>query len=318
MLKTKAIRKLFITTLTAFILLVVYLIPTTINNVEEEVLRTNLEIEYITGIGTNNIYLLNKNNLLVRSKILLDTNDIEDQVKIILNNLIIKDNAKFPTGVVGTIPKKTKVLDIDYEDNIVTVDFSKEFLLMEEEIEKQVIESIVYSIMDLDNVNGVSIKVEDEDIEEYPYSKEELPEVLTKEIGINKKYSISSRQNINKIVIYYLEDIDSNRYYVPVTKYVNDSRDKIKIIVSELASSYIYEPNLMSFLNAKAELLNYEEKENIMFLNFNDYLFDSNNKVIEEVLYTLAYSVFENYDVNSVFIEVNGKLVEQIGLKDLK
>ena len=55
MLKKKAIRKIFITTLTAFVLLVVYTIPSLY---EDETIKTNLEVEYITGIGTNNIYLL--------------------------------------------------------------------------------------------------------------------------------------------------------------------------------------------------------------------------------------------------------------------
>ena len=64
MLKKRAIRKIFITTLTAFILLVLYSIPNISNN--EKVLKTNLEVEYITGIGTNNIYLLDKNNYLVK------------------------------------------------------------------------------------------------------------------------------------------------------------------------------------------------------------------------------------------------------------
>ena len=55
MLKKKALRKIFITTLTAFVLLVTYSIP---NLSKDNTLKTNLEIEYITGIGTNYIYLL--------------------------------------------------------------------------------------------------------------------------------------------------------------------------------------------------------------------------------------------------------------------
>ena len=101
-------------------------------------------------------------------------------------------------------------------------------------------------------------------------------------------------------------------YYVPVTKYVNDDREKVNIIVEELASSYIYESNLMSFLNSNVSLLEYEEKENIMSLNFNDYLFDGNDKVLEEVLYSIAYSVFDNYDVSMVSFEVNGEIIDHI------
>ena len=74
----------------------------------------------------------------------------------------------------------------------------------------------------------------------------------------------------------------------------------------------------MSFLNSNAELIDYKEQENIMTLNFNNAIFDSNSKVEEEVKYTLAYSVFDNYDVNQVLIQVDGKNIETIGTNDVK
>ena len=49
-----------------------------------------------------------------------------------------------------------------------------------------------------------------------------------------------------------------------------------------------------------------------MFLNFNQYLFDSNDKVLEEVLYSISYSVFDNYDVSMVMFEVNDNYVGQV------
>ena len=309
MLKKRALRKIFITTLTAFILLVLYSIPNI--NKDEEVLKTNLEVEYITGIGTNNIYLLDKNNYLVKTKILLDTSDKKEQIKLLLKNLTKNSNSKFPEGLTAPIPENTKVLSINYDEEYVSIDFNSKLLKLDDILKERMIESIVYSIMDLGNVKGVIISVNDEVIEGYE-------KVLDKSIGINKKYDIKSRENINKVVVYYLEDINDNKYYVPVTKYLNDSRDKVKIIVDELTSSYIYEPNLMSFLNSNAELIDYKEQENIMTLNFNNAIFDSNSKVEEEVKYTLAYSVFDNYDVNQVLIQVDGKNIETIGTNDVK
>lgn len=309
MLKKRALRKIFITTLTAFILLVLYSIPNI--NKDEEVLKTNLEVEYITGIGTNNIYLLDKNNYLVKTKILLDTSDKKEQIKLLLKNLTKNSNSKFPEGLTAPIPENTKVLSINYDEEYVSIDFNSKLLKLDDLLKERMIESIVYSIMDLGNIKGVIISVNDEVIEGYE-------KVLDKSIGINKKYDIKSRENINKVVVYYLEDINDNKYYVPVTKYLNDSRDKVKIIVDELTSSYIYEPNLMSFLNSNAELIDYKEQENIMTLNFNNAIFDSNSKVEEEVKYTLAYSIFDNYDVNQVLIQVDGKNIETIGTNDVK
>ena len=73
----------------------------------------------------------------------------------------------------------------------------------------------------------------------------------------------------------------------------------------------------MSFLNSNVELLDYREENNVLFLNFNDYLFDGNDKVLEEVIYSLAYSVFDNYNVQMVMFEVNSEKIGYISINDL-
>lgn len=309
MLRTRAIRKIFLTTLTVFILLTVFTIT---NYKNENVLRTNLEIEDIAGLKTNVIYLLNDEGLLVQDRVLLDGSSVEEKIEKLLINLTEGSTGSFADGLSKVIPKGTVVNNVMVGNKYVTIDFSKELLNVSEEKEKSMITAIVYSVMDLDDFLGVSILVEGDNLEEYPNSKEKINKILDKSIGINKNYDITSFNNINKVVIYYLENINDNLYYVPVTKYVNDDREKVNIIVEELASSYIYESNLMSFLNSNVSLIEYEEKDNIMSLNFNDYLFDGNDKVLEEVLYSIAYSVFDNYDVSMVSFEVNGEIVNHI------
>ena len=90
----------------------------------------------------------------------------------------------------------------------------------------------------------------------------------------------------------------------------------IKIIIEELTTSYIYEPNLMSFLDNKVELIDYKEENNVLFLNFNDYLLADNDKILEEVIYSIAYSVFDNYSVNMVMFEVNNQEIKYISRGD--
>ena len=309
MLKSRAIRKIFITTLSLFIFLVVYSLPTLDNSY---VLKTNLEIESTTGLATDNIYLLNDDGYLVKSRVLLEGTTLEDKIAEVLNQLTVRDENHFPKGLFPYIPKGTKVLNILHGEGKVTVDFSHEFLNMDVYTEKQIISGVVFSILDLGDVEEVIILVEGEVLREYPNTKEGLSSPLTKNIGINQEYNLTSRDDISKVVIYYLSKINDEVYYVPVTKYLNDSRDKIKIIIDELSTSYIYEPNLMSFLHSQVELLDYYEQENVLFLNFNKFLFDSDDKVLEEVLYSISYSVFDNYDVSMVMFEVNDQYVGQV------
>ena len=72
----KLIRKLFYTTLTTFTILTIY----TISSIEDNTLRTNLELEDITNIKTNTVYLLNNNNYLEKVDIFIEKSDVKNQV----------------------------------------------------------------------------------------------------------------------------------------------------------------------------------------------------------------------------------------------
>lgn len=309
MIKSKAIRKIFVTTMTMFILLTVFSIPMLQEQVE---IPVNLELEEISGISTNSIYLMNKSGYLVKAHILLDEDKTEKKVIKILNNLIQSDASKFSNGLKGTIPENVKINEVICGSELVTINFSKEFLTVDVSLERKMLQSIVYSILDIDGIKGVSILVDGKSYTKSPNTNAEYPLILDKSIGINEKYDINSRDNISSVVVYYLENIDDSLYYVPVTKYVNDERDKIRIIVEELTTSYIYEENLMSFLNSKTKLIDYHEENDVLVLNFNEYLFDNNDKVLEEVIYSIGYSVFDNYSVNMVMFEVNNERVSHI------
>lgn len=309
MIKTKAIRKIFTTTLSMFIILCVFSLMT-INL--DNTLKVNLEINDISGIGNGYVYLLSKNDYLVRKNIYLDSDDNVLNIKKALSYLIESDNNKYSNELMGVIPKGTKINEVICGDDLVTIDFSKEILSVSIGHEKHMISSIVYTIMDLVDVEGVSILVDGELLRNYPNTGEVFGSVLNKSIGINNRYDITSRKDINRVILYYVDLIDEDIYYVPVTKYINDDREKVKIIIEELKSSYLSEVNLMSFLNSNVKLIDYQIENDIFFLNFDDYLFDNNDKILEEVMYTISYSIFDNYDVNMVMFLVNGEEVNHI------
>ena len=128
------------------------------------------------------------------------------------------------------------------------------------------------------------------------------------EMLMDNQHAFNCITNLNDIILQMI------KLY---TKYINDDRDKIKIIIEELTTSYIYEPNLMSFLDNKLKLVDYKEEGDVLFLNFNDYFFDSSNKVLEEVIYSIAYSVFDCYDVNMIMFEVGNNKIQSISRSDL-
>ena len=306
MLKQKALRKILITSITIVILLMIYLMPTN-NKSSINTLNIDKKIEYIDK-KVGYIYLLNDNDLLVKVNVLMnDSDSLNEKVIDILNNLLNNDaTAKELRRV---IPNKTKILNTEIDDGYLSVSFSKDILNIDEKYQEKLIESIAYSIFEIGEIKKISIYVEEENINKY-FSF--VPEIITRDFGINKKYDIKSFKDIQKVVVYYIDEIDNNKYFVPVTSYINDDEEKIKIIIESLSSSYIYEPNLISLLNNNTELINYEINDDIMLLNFNNSIFISDGNILEEVIYTISSSVFDSYDVNKVVFNVENKTISEI------
>lgn len=314
MLKKKAFRKIVVTTSSLLILLMVYMIPTT--NQTEEIKTTSLEIEYITGLGNNNIYLFNDNNFLVKHAIILDGTSLKNKIKNILNELTICDCNYLPDGLYSTIPKDTKINNIEINKDIAIIDFSKEILNQNKYLTDKMIESIVYSVTDLEEIKKVIIKIEGKQLDNI--NDVDISGELSRNIGINKTYEVRSRDNIDNIVIYYIDEIDNNSYYVPVTKYLNLTKEKVEVIIESLANEYIYESNLISKVNQNTKLLNHSLEGYTMILNFNDSILNKTKTIDNDVINTICFSIFDNYDINEIIFKVNDKEILKKSIKDIE
>lgn len=306
MLKRRALRKIIITTFSLLTVFAICIIPNSLNS-KDNFLDTKIDLEYVNNLGTNEIYLLGPNKYLVKTNVLLETDNINTKIRSILDYLTIQKSDKLPTGLSGIIPMNTKVNNVEIKESIVTIDFSKELLEVKEELEERLIEAITYSIINIDGVEAITIKVDGNLLTELPKTKKKLPELLNRNFGINKVFDIDNLNGIQKVTLYYLDKISNQNYYVPVTKYLNDDREKINIIIDNLSSNYIYESSLVSLLNQNTELINYEIEDEIMTLNFNNSIF-THDKILEEVTYTIKESVCSTYPVKSVILEVEGNV----------
>jgi len=297
MLRKRILRKIYFTTLIVFILFV--LSSFTINkNI------SNIKVEYQTNLS--NIYLLDDNNYLLEVSIIV-RDDVMDNIPIVINSL--KVGNKHYSGLRGIIPNNTKIQDIKLEQGILTIDFNKELLNINEDLEEKVIESLVYSLLNFKEIKGIKITIDKESLTTLPKSHIKLDDVLTKDFGINKEYHITSMNDILKVVLYYYEEKDGNKYYVPVTKYLNSKEDKIKVIIDNLKNNYLAETNLMSYLNDKIAIKNYEEKSNILTLSFSNIIDFSSDILDEEVIYTLSNSIMESTDIEKVIFMSNDKII---------
>ena len=320
MLKKMSIRKIMVASLSLVALFLIYLMPSTTNN--DYIIETK-SVEYIYTNNLETLYLLDSNNYVARTSINSNNKEPLEIAKDVINALTIdgKRSDIIPNGFRALIPSGTEILDISLTDNVLTLNLSNEILSINALYEEKMIESLIYSLTSIDNIDKIILKVEGIVLDKLPNSGKKLPSVLDRSYGINKNYNLVNTTNIDSYTIYYVSKNLDNSYYVPITKYINDDgEDKIKVIINELATSPIYEDNLMSFLNSNVSLIDYELENDILNLNFNNSIFldEGSNDILEEVIYTVALSFQDSYNVKDISISVENKEIYKNLLKILE
>lgn len=263
----------------------------------------------------HDIFLIDKNNMVAKTKIVTTSNSKEDLIKELVESLIVdgKYVDRVPNGFTQMLPSDTKILNINVNNNIIDLNFNNKLFDVKSSDERKVLESIIYTLTSIKDVQGVRILIDDKTLNKLPKTGELLDEVLNRKIGINKDYNIDDIKNITNVTIYYTSKFNDQIYYVPVTKYMNSNDNKIKIIIDQLTSRMSYNSNLISYLNSNLELLDYSFNEDQLDLNFNQYLFDNedNKKVLEEVIYSISYSVEDTLNVSNIKFFVNNKEIKK-------
>ncbi len=316
MLKRSIKRRLLIATLTLFILGLFYFFPEQNNNY-----NIPQNISYINTINDATIFLLDHNDYIARANIVYKNTDSKEKAKEMIKALTIgtHKNDYLPEGFNAMIPEKTKLLSISINNDLCKINFSKDILNIEEKYEEKMIEAIIFSLTTIDDINKIIIFVEGKQLFKLPNSQKPLPLTLTRDYGINKHYDLNNIKNTTKTTIYYLSKYKNHYYYVPVTKVSNNNTHKIEIIINELKSSPTTQTNLISYLSASTELLNYELTEQEISLTFNNHLFTDliEKNISEEVKYSISLSIKDNFNVKKVNFLVDDILIDNLLLKDL-
>ena len=309
MLTKRLVKKMFITSSIVIIILLVYFMPGVIE------LDTSFKtsVEYV-DLTNSIIYLVDNDGLLVEMVVSTTSDDdTVNKIRNLLGHLSAASNEIIPNGLNHVFDSNISLLDVYVDEDIAFLNFSKEILELEDKKLILLIESVSYTIMNNLSISGVGIYVDKKLIN--TYVDIDIPDIITKDFGINKMYHFNKSNDIVKYVVYYTKEIEGNSYYVPVTKYVNSDDDKINIIIKDLSSSYIYQPNLVSIVNEKIELLNSDISNNEMILNFSNSIFLNSNDIKEEGVYPFISTILSNYDVESVVFRANG---EEILKKTIK
>ncbi len=308
MIKQSSIRRICVATLALFILLIIYFFPTKPVEIEE----------YLNYINKDEmpIFLVDNSLYVARTTTIKDSDEINEKIENILETLTesSKKSAYIKEGFKAVIPKNTKVLNYNLENEILTINFSKEFLNVSTNMEEKLIEAIVYSLTEIPEIKQIVIFVNNERLTHLPNSGRKLPEYLDKTYGINKIYNLDSIKGTSKTTIYYIGKNKDNYYYIPITKISNEKAEKVEIIIKELKETPIYHTNLISYLAASASITSYEMLESSMNLSFDNKLLAGleDKNILEEVKYSIALSIRDTYGVNVINFQIAGQDEEKI------
>ncbi len=310
MLKKAAFKKIFLASLALIILLIIYFFPEKETFIEES-------ITYVEQMEMP-IFLIDQNDYVARTSIVKNKEKTEEIIKEIIDALTIggSKSSYIPDNFKAIIPAKTKLLDFSLQDGLLKLNFSKNFLKVKANYEEKLIESLIYSLTELKEVQKLMIFIEGEQLTTLPHSQKKLPNLLDKNYGINKIYNLDSIKDTSKTTVYYLSKNNDFYYYVPVTEITNNKTERVEVIINNLKSTPIYHTNLISYLTASTNLESYELLENSISLSFNNFLLANlaNKEILEEVKYSIALSMRDTYNVAEVSFIIDDDLIETIGL----
>lgn len=299
MIKKYTINKICVTSVSLFLLLMFYLVPSTPES----------EVKIDKSIGDKKevvVYLMDKDYYLGRMIEYASYDNIVDLVNKKLDILI--NGSDELNSFSPIIPKNTKVNSIKVDKNNVYIDFSKDILNVSKYNEELMIESIIYTITDINGIDNIYLSINKEPLKILPKSNKEIPYPLNRGYGINKKYDLDSLNNITKTTVYFNKSYDDIEYLVPITKVMNTTSEKIDIIIEELKSIVNAQYNLNSYIPNNLEVVSHEVTDDKMNLIFNEFILDKEKSVVlEEVKYAIAQSIFDNYNVKEVIFSTKDK-----------
>ena len=216
------------------------------------------------------VYMLDDDNYLVPLTFSFDSKDLlADDIHHVIS--MLRDESVLTNkGYRTVLNENVKIQAIELDNNILNVDFSKEFNEQDVSKEEQIVESLTWTLMQYDEVNGVTLSVDGVKLEMLPQSKIVLPEILDKSIGINKYHDTTGNiYNTTSVTVFYEKENFGETVYVPVTRRVikeeNEKMSVYNAILEDISvMSGLRQIDVIDLIDNNS-VINFEDNE---FMNY--------------------------------------------------
>ncbi|SDT28864.1 germination protein M [Paenibacillaceae bacterium GAS479] len=214
-----------------------------------------------------------------------------------------------PAGFSAVLPKGTQILNVavDAKTKLASVEFSKQFADYNEQDERRILEAITYTLTGMEGIQSVELWEEGEKLPEMPIGQFPLDRALSRSIGINLEaedgvdYTLST-----PVTLYFSSKTEAgDSYFVPVTRLVPRTTDKLTAALDQLAAGPLEESSLIPVWlpNVSAKVT---QNKGTLTLDLLDEEYKKGDVAPSEMMNAVVLSLTENAGIGQVQIKLNG------------
>jgi germination protein M len=291
-------------------------------NVEEEEESEAVEDVHAETVPRE-IYLIDSTGMVASQVIELPKIESKEVATQVLEHLVKGGpvTSMLPNGFQAVLPEGTEIIGLNLqEDGTMVVDLSEEFKNYQAEDEVKILEAMTHTLTQFENVERIKLWINGEPLDEMPVDGTPIENGYTRANGINYMNTDTVDLTVSEaITMFYPAEHNDNRYFVPVTQYVEGTEGEFySSIVEELVNGPKYNNNLIHVFNGSTMLTeNPTLQEGILELTFNQSILSSgeNSVIADEVMETLVRTLTEQEGVEGVHVQVENvdQLVNENG-----
>lgn len=267
-----------------------------------------LHTDYEKNTLKTNLYFFNEQKTaIVPEERELNYETTRELPQIVLEELISGPSDKRNRQVISS---KTKLLHLNIDTPMVTVDFSSEFLSNDASQDVLATYAVVKTLCGLSGINSVKITVEGQNV--LSSDGTAIGALSDDDINIaSENIEASSRD-----IILYFASKDMNYLVKEVhTVKITDRQPVEQYIISELIAG-TRNKSLQSTLAPDTSLISAETKDGVCYVNFKSGFLDKNAGTEQKerlALYSIVNSLTELENVHQVQFLIDGKKVDKFG-----
>ena len=218
--------------------------------------------------------------------------------------------SQLPEGFTAILPEALKAVSVklDTDSGTAAIDFAAPLPELPAAQERQLLEALVWSMTELPGIDKVTLTTGGKPIRSLPASGLPAPEVLTRGIGINVEQSqgVQPSRAMGVTLYFSATTPGGDGYFVPVTRLIERSDDRMKAAMNELikgpAKTSALQPVLLPGITVD-QLAPQAGSVNISLL---DEGWSPANAVPSAMMQAIVLTMTEVSDTPSVKVAING------------